>query len=256
MQARGVSMARTGQEMGIAAQKTPAELQELADKHAEFLKKQAAGSQYKLTAGDNELIKKLADQYALSQILAPRSAAFMQMQGSGDSAVPTGPIYSDIPHSPLPNVAVNVSPDRVALGQMGALNQATWALTKPTGAGQIRQFESGDWKTAFPNRANLGTTNQSIDDRNQQEAADLAAKYSLVSQYIQQGKSPAQALADYTAQKKTTKAAKPPVSFKYLGVEPASGGGGSKINSDNADLGAPDSPLDDTGGNSGDDGTE
>lgn len=215
---RGVSTARTGQEMGIAAAKTPAELQALADAHAKFLQEQAQKSQYKLNAGDNELIKKLADQYAMSQTLSARSADFMKYMGNGPTSVPTGPIYSDIPHSPVPNLAVNISPDRDALSNMNAVNQATWALTKPTGAGQIRQFESGDWKKAFPNTANLGPVNAEIAARNQREAADLAAKYNLITQYVQQGKSPAQALADFENGKKAKGSTVGTPDVKYLGV--------------------------------------
>lgn len=246
MAARGVSMARAGQEMGVTAQMTPVELELKKAQLAKALQDQATKSQYKLTAGDNELVKKLADQYAMSQVLAPRSAEFMKYQGYGDKAVPTGPIYSNIPHSPVPNLAVNISPDRDALGNMNAINQATWALTKPAGAGQIRQFEAGDWKTAFPNTANLGNVNAGINDRNQREAADLAAKYNLITQYIQKGKSPAQALADYANGKaaKGSKVAAPNV--KYLGIyTPPSGGGGSRIDA-GGDPAGPDNPLDDS----------
>lgn len=250
MAARGLGMQRTGQEMGIAAQKTPAELQALSDNHQKFLQEQAAKGQYKLNAGDNELIKKLADQYAISQIIAPRSAAFMTVQGHGDNAVPTGPIYDTVPFSPLPNVAMNLSPDRDRLAQMQAINQATWAMTKPTGAGQIRQFEASDWKHAFPNMANLGPVNDSIDQRNQQEAADLAAKYNLVTQYVQQGKSPAQALSDFAAQKKATVTKSAP-SAKYLGVyTPPVGGGGGTYNIDTGYTSDPDTGGD-TGGDTG-----
>lgn len=216
--ARGQSMARTGQEMSVTAAKTPVEIAHMQAETAKLLAEQAAKSKYQLSDADKAVLKKMGEQVPLAQVLADRSADFMKYQGYGDKAVPTGPIYSNIPHSPVPNLAVNLSPDRGALGNMNAVNQATWALTKPVGAGQIRQFEAGDWKTAFPNTANLGTVNAEIAKRNQQERDDLMAKYSLVTQYLQNGKSPAQALADFENGKKAKGSTVAAPAVKYLGV--------------------------------------
>lgn len=153
----------------------------------------------KLQADDTAPLAEMAKDAMHKQFVAQRSKEFMARQGQGPAAVPTGPIYGDIPliNHFIPNIGrafqtvragLGMDGDATQLGKLDAINQATWAAIRPVGAGPIRSFEADGWKKAFPNSANWGTVNQDIAERNVADAAEAAKQLRFVQQFVHAGK--------------------------------------------------------------------
>lgn len=169
-----------------------------------FLPKDASGNvaapQGKVAAEDTAALKTLTEDAIQRQHLAARAQKFMDIQGKGDSATATGPIYGHLDVfganiNPMESIGKIFNPK---LNQLDSVNNQTWPELRPTGSGPMRNTEVGGFKTAFPSTANWGTQNQDIAKRFADEAQEATRKAAFVSGFVRQGKgSAADALAAY-----------------------------------------------------------
>ena len=151
-----------------------------------------------IAADDKAAVSKMLVDLESKRILASRAKDFMARQGVGDKATPTGEIYGEVPliNHVIPNFAkvARMGMDAVThdnqaekIGQMDAINAATWAKLREIGSGAIRGFEaqgSTGWQRGFPHTANLGTTNADITDRLAKEYSEAVPRAAFVQNFV------------------------------------------------------------------------
>lgn len=157
----------------------------------------------KATPADEAGLTTLTGQYQIAQMLSDRADEFMKTQGSGPTAVATGPAYGDLPVPGFDGKGGNLarayqnvaawaggSPansDANRLKALDSINNQTWTAMRPPGSGPIRAFEATGWKTAFPNTSTGGDANEAMRQRLNSEAAKSSAQLAFTSRFIRSG---------------------------------------------------------------------
>lgn len=184
-----------------------------------------AGKQqaYKMTPDDAKTLTDMAKSLPTKRTLAQRAAEALQVQGTGDAAIPTGLATANInvgghdlnPIRAAINVAAQIAPNAILPGsggipaaqlaqrlqRMDQLNSGTFANMRPDGSGRIMQSEVAAFKQAFPSTASYGSNNGDSAAQFGKEYKDALGQYQFVSNYVRGGKgSAADALAAYDAQ--------------------------------------------------------
>jgi hypothetical protein len=176
---------------------------------------QQGRSAYKQTPDDAKTLTDMAHAIPQARLLAQRAQEAMKVQGTGASAIPTGPALSkwDVfgmdlnPVRAAITLAGAVNPQAADLSnrlqRLDQINSETFANIRPDGSGRIMQSEVKPFKQAFPATGSYGTNNQSSAKQFQDEYADKLAQYQFVSNYVHNGHgSAADGLVAYDGMKK------------------------------------------------------
>lgn len=141
---------------------------------------------------DSKALADALQQASEKNMLARKSQQFMD----DNQNVGTGPIYKN--HElPFHLGDINLgeawqntfSPKTAAqLQDMDSISNSAWTLMRPQGSGPMRMPEIEGFQQAFPNIANWGPANQSINQRLQTDAQYENAKTKFVQDFINGGR--------------------------------------------------------------------
>lgn len=187
---------------------------------------------YKMTPDDAKTLTDMAHNLPTQRLLAQRAAEAMAVQGSGPTAIPTGPALANwnvgghdlnplraivnglgavTPGMTVPGTGVKASDLADRLQRVDQINSQTFANNRPEGSGRIMQSEVQPFKQAFPSTGSFGVNNGESAAQFQKEYQDNLSRYQFVSNFIKSGHgSAADGLAAYDAQSAAHNAAPDP----------------------------------------------
>jgi hypothetical protein len=171
-------------------------------------KASASAAAYKPTADDTKTLTDMAKGIPMKQLLARRAAEAMAVQGTGASAIPTGPALAKwnvfgmdmnpvrgavtamaglAPNATVPFTGAKAGDLADRLQRLDQINSQTFANMRPEGSGRIMQSEVQPFKQAFPSTGAFGVNNGDSAGQFQKDYEDSLKEYQFVSHFVKNG---------------------------------------------------------------------